>query len=95
MRAAKRHFLRMLAAPGMLNAIHQALTIGELCLLLETLLGEVFLDESGYTGSYAIDVEAASGDGREFLDGLCEELGLVVTPARREVELLIVRRQGN
>jgi uncharacterized protein (TIGR03435 family) len=88
----KKQFLTMLAAPGMLNAINQELTMNELCMVLETSLGQLFVDETGSTAEYQIQVAAATpGSSEDFLRLLCEELGLVVTPARRVVEMLTVR----
>jgi uncharacterized protein (TIGR03435 family) len=91
-RVARKQFLGMLAAPGILNAINQELTIAELCVVLETSLGQVFVDETGSIATYRVDVNATTpGSSEEFLALLCDELGLVVTPARRVVEILTVR----
>ena len=91
MRVAKEAFLRMLGGPGMLGAIHQTLTMRELCILLESGLRQVFVDETGLTAPYEVHVgpEIAVRP-EEFVRLVCEELGLVVTPARRVVEVLTI-----
>jgi hypothetical protein len=54
----------------------------------------VFADESGTTTPYAIEIDLEPHGRRGFLEGLCDELGLVVTPDKREVELLVVNSEA-
>ena len=95
MRLAKEGFLRLIRGPGMLGAIHQTLTMRELCIVLESGLRQVFVDETGTTAPYDVYVGSAMASGptapQEFVRLVCEELGLVVTPARRVVGMLTVR----
>lgn len=89
-RAAKGGFLKTLSGgQGMLSALSQSLTIDELCVVLESAFGSVFVDETGTSGAYAIQVESAAG-AETFLAALSRETGLAITPATREVEMLVV-----
>ena len=91
MRIAKEGFVRMLGGSGMLGAIPQTLTMRELCIVLESGLRQVFVDETGTTTQYEVSVGPMTVSSEEFVRVLCEELGLVVTTERRIVEMLIVR----
>jgi len=63
----------------------------QLCRTLEALLGKPIVNESRIDGHF--DVEAqGTGRGREALMALLrEKLGLILTPARREIDFLVVR----
>jgi hypothetical protein len=50
----------------------------------------VFVDETGATATYRIDFQADVIDSAAFLSRLSNELGLTVTPGRREIEMLVV-----
>jgi hypothetical protein len=92
MRIVKESFLRMLGGPGMLGALHQALTMRELCIVLESGLRQVFVDETGTTAAYEVHVGPPTAvNSEDFVRLVSEELGLVVMPARRVVEMLTVR----
>jgi hypothetical protein len=61
-----------------------------LCIVLESGLRQVFVDETGSTAPYEVHVGPATAvSSEDFVQLVCEELGLVVTPARRFVEMLI------
>jgi uncharacterized protein (TIGR03435 family) len=92
MRAQKDRFLRMPHGPGAIVGLHQSLTMRELCLMLESTLGRVFVDESGTSTPYWINVESDPMDPDGFLEMLSKELDVEITPAEREVEMLVVRR---
>jgi uncharacterized protein (TIGR03435 family) len=64
----------------------------QLCQVLEGGLDRPILDETQLSGTYAVNVHAEVVSTREFLRVLCDKLGLVVTPARRDVSMLVVRR---
>lgn len=92
MHMAKDGFLRMFGASGALGAIHQTLTMRELCIVLESSQRQVFVDETGTSAPYEVRVGPATAvSSEQFVELVCEELGLVVTPARRVVEMLTVR----
>jgi uncharacterized protein (TIGR03435 family) len=91
-RIAKDGLLRMLGGSGALGAIHQTLTMRELCIVLESTLRQVFVDETGTSAPYEVHVGPATAvSSEQFVKLVYEELGLVVTPARRVVEMLTVR----
>ena len=91
MRIAIEGFLRMLGGSGALGAIHQTLTMRELCMVLESALQQIFVDETETSAPYEVHVGPATAvSSEQFLKLLCEELGLVVTPARRVLEMLTV-----
>ena len=90
MREAEAGFLRLLGSTGTLSALQQSLTMSELCVLLEGALNRIFVDETGATALYRITVQADVPDSEAFLDVLCTELGLIVTPGRREIDVLVV-----
>jgi hypothetical protein len=89
-RSTKNRFLRMVGNDGVLGGIHQPLTMSELCVVLEGVLGRIFVDETGTTATYHIDMQAEVSDSEAFLRVLCNELGLVVTVAQQEIEMLVV-----
>ena len=53
---------------------------------------EVILDETHLDGTYALNVHSEALTTREFLHVLCDKLGLVVTPGRREISMLVARQ---
>ena len=65
----KESFLRMIAGPGMLRAIHQTLTMRELCIVLESGLGQVFVDETGTTARYEVHVDPAMAGSSKISSG--------------------------
>jgi uncharacterized protein (TIGR03435 family) len=61
-----------------------------LCRLLEGMLGRLVVDEAGTSATFEFNLSTDGGtDG--FLAALHDRLGIVVTPDRRDVEMLIVR----
>jgi uncharacterized protein (TIGR03435 family) len=74
-----------------INSIGDVLTMEQLCRLLESGLDRPIIDETQLSGTYAVNVHSDAVDTREFIRVLCDRLGLVVTPARREVSMLVVR----
>jgi uncharacterized protein (TIGR03435 family) len=97
MRKAKNQFLK--AAYGSrrgnvgINSISDSLTMEQLCQVLESGLGRPIIDETSLPGIYAVNVHTETVDTREFLRVVCDKLRLVVTPARREVSVLVVRKE--
>lgn len=60
---------------------------------LEDMAGKPVLDETGLTGRFDWQMEYKDGDAESFLQAVREQLGLDLTPARREVEVLVVSTQ--
>jgi uncharacterized protein (TIGR03435 family) len=65
--------------------------MAEFCHLLEQGLDRLVVDETGLDGRYDIRLEDAQTSTAEFLERLRTELGFVLTPARRNVTMLVVR----
>jgi uncharacterized protein (TIGR03435 family) len=59
-------------------------------LALERGLGRPILDETNLTGTYDIAVRGDARDTDEFLQMICDQTGLVLTPAQRNIEMLVV-----
>jgi uncharacterized protein (TIGR03435 family) len=75
-----------------INSIGLSVTMDQLCQVLETGLDRPILDETHLGGSYAVNVHSDAVSTREFLHVLCGKLGLIVTSARRDVSILVVRQ---
>ncbi len=59
---------------------------------LEGGLDRPIVDETHLGGTYALNVHSEALSTREFLHVLCDKLGLVVTPGRREISMLVARQ---
>jgi len=90
--------VRRLQGRSRITGLSDSLTIAELCEILEGALGRPLVDETGSRDVFRISAETERHDAeatRDLLRLLCDRLGLVVTPARRDIEWLTVRlRQG-
>ena len=97
MHKAETQFLR--AAYGSrrggmgINSIGHSLTMAQLCQVLESGLDRPIIDETHLPGTYAVNVYSGALSTRDFMRVLCEKLGLVVTPARRDLAMLVVRQE--
>jgi uncharacterized protein (TIGR03435 family) len=95
MRRMKSEFFRAahgsMPAGMSINSIGDSLTMEQLCRVLEGGLDRPMLDETHLSGTFALNVHSEAISTREFIRVLCDKLGLVVTPARREVSMLAVR----
>ena len=58
---------------------------------LERSFGRPVIDETGLEGVYDIEVQGDAKNTDEFIRMLREQAGLVLTPATRSVEMLVVR----
>ena len=63
----------------------------ELCHVIESGGDRPVIDETHLKSRYDVDVHSEAVTMRQFVDVLCDELGLVMTPARRDVLMLVVR----
>jgi uncharacterized protein (TIGR03435 family) len=68
-------------------------TMEGFCHTLEEVLDRVVVDETGLKGRYDIELHGDPADFNELLRRLSEQLGLVLTPGRRDVTMLVVRQQ--
>jgi uncharacterized protein (TIGR03435 family) len=66
--------------------------MAHLCRTLETSLDRLVVDETGLSGSYDIQVSSSGDSQEDFFQALRDQLGLVLTPGRRDVEMLVAHR---
>ncbi len=59
--------------------------------MLEEGLNRPIVDETNMKGRYDLAVRGEAGAPEDFLQRLREQLGLVLTAARRDIEMLVVR----
>jgi uncharacterized protein (TIGR03435 family) len=65
-------------------------TAGDLCRTLEIALDRPVVNETNLQGQFAFRVEASDGPENDFLERLRDELNLAVTPAQRNVEIVVL-----
>ena len=68
------------------------MTIQEYGHLLEGALGRPVVDETGLYGRYTLQMEGDARSQDDFVTRLRDQLGLVLTPARRDVTFLVIRK---
>jgi uncharacterized protein (TIGR03435 family) len=76
---------------AVLTGIRQEISMTELSTLLESSLGTAVIDETGARGDFALNVETEAQTSQAFLEALAAHAGLVFTPARRELPVLVVK----
>jgi uncharacterized protein (TIGR03435 family) len=64
-------------------------TADELCDLLEGELDRPMVNETNLHGEFEFDVKSTEGVENDFLDRLRDQSGLAITPAHRNVEILV------
>jgi uncharacterized protein (TIGR03435 family) len=74
-----------------IGTVSGSFTMPRLCEMLEHALGQMVLDETHLTGTYRLDLRAAAP--ATLVDGL-RNIGLGLTPARREVDVLVVKERS-
>jgi uncharacterized protein (TIGR03435 family) len=74
-----------------IGTVSGSFTMSRLCEMLEHALGQMILDETRLTGTYRLELRVASP--ASIVDAL-RDIGLVLTPARREVEVLVVKERS-
>jgi uncharacterized protein (TIGR03435 family) len=60
---------------------------------LEEIVGRPVVDEAGLTGDRDIQLRATIADQEAFIRALRDEAGLILTPARRDIQVLVVRQR--
>ncbi len=73
---------------GALRSVYIDGTADEFCHRLEGLLDRPLVNETGLAGEFKIRVKRSEGE-NDFLERLREEMGLVITPSQRNVEMLV------
>lgn len=74
---------------GEVSSISVEGTVAEFCKTLERSLDRPVIDETNLQGEFAFRVERNSTEKNDFLVRLRDGLGLVIEPARRNVEVLV------
>jgi uncharacterized protein (TIGR03435 family) len=64
-------------------------TADEFCGTLERILDRPVVNETNLEGDFEFRVERGEGSANDFLDRLRDQLGLIVTPARRNGEIIV------
>jgi uncharacterized protein (TIGR03435 family) len=64
-------------------------TTDKFCQALERDLDRPVVNETNLQGEFAFDVRASHTATNDFLERLRDQLGLVITPAERNVEVLV------
>lgn len=59
---------------------------------LETRLGRLVIDETGYSGPWNWDLRFEPNNVESLRQAAGEQLGLVLTPERREIEMVVIRK---
>jgi len=85
-------FERARAGASMRDLSASGMDMAHLCRTLETSLDRLVVDETGLQGSYDIQVSSGGDSQEDFFQALRDQLGLVLAPGRRDVEMLVVRR---
>ena len=65
-------------------------TADEFCHVLETTLDRPVVNETNLKGEFIFHIEDSGGVESNFQQRLREQLGLVITPTQREVEILVI-----
>jgi uncharacterized protein (TIGR03435 family) len=74
-----------------LNGVTLEGTTDDFCRVLESMLDHPVVNETNLKGRFEFDVKSSGGEKENFLDRLREQTGLVITPDRRNVEMLVFR----
>lgn len=74
---------------GAIRSVSVEGTADEFCHTLESQLDRPVVNETNLLGEFEFRVESSEGPGNNFLERLHNQLGLVITPAQRDVETLV------
>jgi uncharacterized protein (TIGR03435 family) len=72
-----------------LRGVYQDGTIDQFCHRLEGFLDRPVVNETGLEGEFKLYVKSNEGEENTFLERLRDELGLVITPGQRNVEMMV------
>jgi uncharacterized protein (TIGR03435 family) len=64
-------------------------TADEFCRTLERILDRPVVNETNLEGDFEFRVERGEGSANDFLERLRDQLGLIITPATRNVEIVV------
>ena len=82
---------KMMAVLNLMTATMFAETTPELCMGMEEGLNRPVVDATGLTGSYDFSLKGEPKSADEFMAILRDQLGLVLTPTQRSIEMTVVR----
>jgi uncharacterized protein (TIGR03435 family) len=74
-----------------IRGMSAASTVAQLCEMLEATVDRPVIDETNLDGTYDLSIRTQAESGEQFLQALCDQLGLAATPGRRTVRMLVVR----
>jgi len=74
---------------GAVRGVSEDGTVDEFCHRLEVVLDHPVVNETGLEGEFKIRVKSSEGEENDFLERLRDQLGLVITPSQRNVEMLV------
>jgi len=66
-------------------------SVDKLCHALESSVDRPVVNESSLKGDFVFDVKATPGGENDFLERLKNQLGIVITPAQRDVDVVTVK----
>ena len=72
-----------------LRGVYQDGTVNEFCHRLEGFLDRPVVNETGLEGEFKLYVKSSEGEENDFLGRLRDELGLVIAPSQRNVEMVV------
>jgi uncharacterized protein (TIGR03435 family) len=89
---AMREVMRQAFSRGECGVFGSGTTIADFCKALEQNLGRLLVDETGLTGIYdRLEVRGNADRVEDVLQAVRDQLGLIATPDRRDVPMLVVR----
>lgn len=80
---------RQVSGHGMISA--ERITADELAPTLARVAGRPVIDETGLAGEYRVELRWDQDDSASLLEEVRKELGLQLVPARRSVEVVVIR----
>jgi uncharacterized protein (TIGR03435 family) len=90
---AMRELMRQAFSRGECGVFGSGTTVADFCKGLEHNLGRLFVDETGLTGIYdQLELRGNAERFEDVLQALRDQVGLVATPDRRDVMMLVVRQ---
>jgi uncharacterized protein (TIGR03435 family) len=72
-----------------IRGVYEDGLVNEFCHRLEGVLDRPVVNETGLEGEFKLYVKSSEGEENTFLERLRDELGLVITPGQRNVEMLV------
>ena len=74
---------------GAVRSVSLEGTADEFCHMLEGALDRPVVNETGLEGEFKFQIESNESSENDFLERLRDQLGIVIAPAQRNVEMLV------